>query len=52
MPICKLCGSDMIVTLDNICLFCNPPTEKQIDTIATIMVLIAKHIKEIKKNSS
>jgi hypothetical protein len=51
MPRCKMCGGDMIVTLDNICLICNPPTEKQIETIATIMVLVKKHIKEIRNSS-
>lgn len=51
MPKCKMCGSDMIVTLDNICLICNPPTEKQIDAIATIMVLVMGHIKEIRNSS-
>lgn len=51
MPRCKMCGGDMIVTLDNICLICNPPTEKQIDAIATIMVLAVEYIKEIRSNS-
>lgn len=46
MPRCKMCGSDMIVTIDNICLICNPPTEKQIDAIVKIMVLIREHIRE------
>ena len=39
MPICKMCGGDMIVTLDNICLIYNPPNRKQIYTVATIMAL-------------
>ena len=46
MPRCKMCGSDMIVTLDDICLICNPPTEKQIDTISTIMALTMEHIRD------
>ena len=51
MPICKMCGRDMIVTLDNICLICNLPTQKQIDTIATIIVLTMEHIREMRNNS-
>lgn len=51
MPRCKMCGGDMIVTLDNICLICNPPTEKQIGAIATIMVLVREHIKEMRNSS-
>lgn len=51
MPRCKMCGGDMIVTLDNICLICNPPTEKEVDAIATIMVLAVEYIKEIRNNS-
>lgn len=46
-----MCGGDMIVTLDNICLICNPPTEKEVDAIATIMVLAVEYIKEIRNNS-
>lgn len=49
MPRCKMCGGDMMITLDNICLICNPPTEKQIDTIATLMVLTIEHIKQLKQ---
>ena len=48
MPRCKMCGHDTIVTLDNICLICNPPTEKQIDVIASVMVLSMEHIKLLK----
>ena len=43
-----MCGRDLIVTLDNICLICNPPTEKQIDAIASVMVLTMEHIKQLK----
>ena len=51
MPRCKMCSGDMIVTIDNICLICKPPTEKQIDIIATIMVLIREHIRETRNIS-
>lgn len=50
MPRCKMCGGGMMITLDNICLICNPPTEKQIDAISTIMVLTMEHIREKRNN--
>jgi hypothetical protein len=42
---CKMCGHDVMITLDNICLICDQPTEKQIDTIAILMVLAMEHIR-------
>lgn len=52
MPTCKMCGRDVIVTLDDICLICNPPTEKQTDDIATVLVLMTELIKEKRKQNN
>lgn len=49
MPRCKICNNDVIVTLDDICLICGPPTEKQTDTIATVLVLIMECIRAEKQ---
>lgn len=49
MPICRLCGKDAIVTLDNICLICNPPNAKQTDTIVKLLILVTDHIRNNKK---
>lgn len=51
MPRCKICSGNMMVTIDDICLICNPPTEKQIDIISTIMVMVTKRIRELRNSS-
>lgn len=48
MPRCNMCGNDVIVTLDNICLICNPPNEKEIGVISSIMASAVGHIKYMK----
>lgn len=52
VPICKICSRDVVVTLGDICLICNPPTEKQMDDIATVLVLMTELIKEKRKQNN
>lgn len=48
MYTCNRCGNNVIVTIDNKCLICNPPNEKEIDTISSVMTLIVGHIRDLK----
>ncbi len=51
MPTCNICGNNVIVTLDNICLICNPPNEKEIGIISSLMVSIVDHIRDLKQQN-
>lgn len=45
MPTCNVCGKDVMVTIENICLICNPPTEKQKDVITKVLVWMTEYIR-------
>lgn len=48
MYTCNRCGNKVIATIDNMCLMCNPPNEREIDAISSVMTLIVDHIRYLK----
>ena len=45
MPKCNICGKDVIVTIEDMCLICNPPTEKQKDSIVKVLAFMVEYIR-------
>lgn len=45
MPKCDICGRDVMVTIENICLICNPPTERHKDSIVKVLALMIEYIR-------
>lgn len=52
MPTCNMCGKNVMVTIENICLICNPPTEKQKDSIVEVLTFMVEYIRFNRKPTS